>query len=176
MAENLALPADSSYAYAGSRNNEALYGRLYTWAGAMALDDSCNRKLACQDQVQPMHRGLCPQGWHLPDTAEVKALNRFVEADLRVGLENGATALKAKSIWTSGAGTDLFGMRFVPAGYRDYVDKKFLELGNKTHLWTRHGINASMAWHYNLVGSYTDVEVTTTKDKPHAISVRCLQD
>lgn len=176
MAENLALVTDSSYAYAGSATNIARYGRLYTWAAAMGLHDSCNRKTSCMEQVQPMHRGICPQGWHLPDTAEVNGLIRSVEADPRVGLKNGATALKAKSSWTSGAATDLFGMRLLPAGYRDYLDKDFQELGNKTHLWTRHGINASMAWHYNLVGSFTDVEVTTTKDKPQAISVRCLQD
>lgn len=176
MAENLALVTDSSYAYAGSATNIARYGRLYTWAAAMGLHDSCNRKTSCMEQVQPMHRGICPQGWHMPDTAEVNGLIRSVEADSRVGLKNGATAMKAKSSWTSGAATDLFGMRLLPAGYRDYLDKDFQELGNKTHLWTRHGINASMAWHYNLVGSYTDVEVTTTKDKPQAISVRCLQD
>lgn len=175
MAENLAFAADSSFAYAGSRNNLAHYGRLYKWSTAMGLNDSCNRS-ACVEQVNPVHRGVCPEGWHLPDTTEVKAMIRFVEADPAVGFKNGATALKAESAWISGSATDLFGLRVLPAGYRDHLDKSFLEMGNKTFLWTTHDINASMAWHFNLVSSYTDVEVTTTKDKTQAISVRCLKN
>jgi len=175
MAENLALAVDSSYAYSKSLTNAAVYGRLYTWATAMGLEDTCNRK-ACLDQIQPKHRGLCPSGWHVPDTAEAKTLNRFVEADSVVGTKNGAKAMKSTALWASGAGTDQFGFRVLPGGYRDYIDRTFLSQGSKAFFWTSHGINASMAWHFNLVASYTDVEFNTSKDKPQAISLRCLRD
>jgi hypothetical protein len=44
-------------------------GRSYSWAVAMALDNSCNTKV-CRSQIRANHRGVCPVGWHIPSNAE----------------------------------------------------------------------------------------------------------
>jgi uncharacterized protein (TIGR02145 family) len=43
--------------------------RLYDWSTAMALPQNCNSK-ACSSQIQPKHKGICPDGWHIPSRAE----------------------------------------------------------------------------------------------------------
>lgn len=65
IAQNLNYQADSSWWYNSSADSGAKYGRLYTWAAAMGLDDSCNA-FDCSEQVAPIHRGACPSGWHVP--------------------------------------------------------------------------------------------------------------
>ena len=53
MAENLNYKTENSYCYNDSTTYCDMYGRLYTWDVAM---------------------GICPSGWHLPDTTDWKIL------------------------------------------------------------------------------------------------------
>ena len=54
MAHNLNYETEEgNYCYKNSAKYCKKYGRLYTWAAAM---------------------DVCPEGWHLPDTTEWKAL------------------------------------------------------------------------------------------------------
>jgi len=73
LARNLNYKVEGSKYYDNDPANCSKYGRLYNWATAMALDESCNNK-ECADQIQTKHRGICPSGWHLPSNAEWNAL------------------------------------------------------------------------------------------------------
>lgn len=66
---NLEFSADDSWTYGSSPDSIAKHGRLYTWAAAMGLPDSCNRA-SCLEQVRKPHRGACPAGWHVPTQGE----------------------------------------------------------------------------------------------------------
>lgn len=77
----------------------AQYGRLYN---GYAVADA---------------RGLCPNGWHIPTSAEWSELYYFLVSQ---GLEyTGAIALRATSGWPEGSnGTDDFGFSALPGGLR----------------------------------------------------------
>jgi uncharacterized protein (TIGR02145 family) len=54
-----------SWCYDNDPENCAKFGRLYDWAAAMNLPSKCNSS-DCSDLIQSPHRGLCPEGWHIP--------------------------------------------------------------------------------------------------------------
>lgn len=96
MAENLNYKTGDTLEY------ETPYGRHYCWNTAIKV---------------------CPVGWHLPDTAEWKALAHFV--DLYNGPEKSGVSLKSTTGWKEFAemsrkrvadGTDLFGFNAYPSG------------------------------------------------------------
>jgi hypothetical protein len=81
MAENLKYNASNSKCYPdgvsadSSNKNCAAYGRLYNWATAMELETSCNT-MQCYPNTK--NRGVCPEGWHIPNDAEWTVLTDFV--------------------------------------------------------------------------------------------------
>lgn len=100
-----------------------LYGGYYKWS--MAVDSvsllskygKCGYDYHCEitEQVQ----GICPEGWHLPDTTEWKTLWNYA-------LENGdgdsvSSSLKSVDGWEPyegvSQGTNRFGFTALPAGY-----------------------------------------------------------
>jgi len=54
------------------------YGRLYSWATAMKLPDSCNNN-SCKSQISEKHKGICPKDWHIPSKADWDKLLRYVD-------------------------------------------------------------------------------------------------
>lgn len=98
------------------------YGRLYTWSAAMGFDNAYNSRLTEEGMIQAPHRGVCPEGFHLPSDAEWDALAAYVDA--HNGAEGVGTSLKARYLWRQDSirftqvgllyntlipGTDLFG-------------------------------------------------------------------
>ncbi len=76
------------------------------------------------------HRGICPEGWHVPSHDEFSTLFSAVG-----GSATAATKLKSTEVWNEGyTGTDDYGFKLLPAGYRS--EKKFSRLGIETVLWT----------------------------------------
>lgn len=150
MAENLNYDYNvgtaASYCYNDSKDSCAKYGRLYTWSAAMDSagifsneGKGCGRYVTCyaSGKVQ----GVCPAGWHLPDTTEWKALINYVDLQTT---DDAGYALKATSGWrsrngVSGDGSDEFGFGALPAGYRaysEYRDYEFYCVLDYTGFWT----------------------------------------
>ena len=93
MAENLNYEIEGSACPEGDKRNCPKYGRLYTW---------------------DMARTVCPEGWHLPDSADFEQL-----ISAAGGTEVAGNALKSTSGWfKKGNGSDDFGFNALPAGYR----------------------------------------------------------
>jgi len=101
------------------------YGRLYDWETAMKLS-GCNTK-SCANQIQKQHQGVCPSGWHLPDTTEWNKLKIFIEKeiydnweDVDFGWDVG-TKLKSTTGWkessVSDKGVDSYGFGAIGTGY-----------------------------------------------------------
>ena len=79
MAENLNYNVQPSYCPEDTPANCEKYGRLYSWLTAMdTLEEfssntkGCNMHSKCSTFVPT--RGICPEGWHLPDDMEWKEL------------------------------------------------------------------------------------------------------
>jgi uncharacterized protein (TIGR02145 family) len=136
MAENLNYAVDSSWWYMNSADSGRKYGRLYTWAGLMNLPDTCG-KASCANLIQPMHRGVCPSGWHVPNNAEWSTLAQAVSGSM-----DALTALKSRTGWAGdgaeiGNGMDSYGFQLLPAGLRvTGTGTDFMSAGYQSCLWS----------------------------------------
>ncbi|MCL2283765.1 MAG: hypothetical protein FWC26_10675, partial [Fibromonadales bacterium] len=76
--ENLNVNAPRSRCYDDDPINCRIYGRLYDWASAMNLPESCNTT-SCSSQIKTPHQGVCPDGWHIPTLVEWNKLILFAD-------------------------------------------------------------------------------------------------
>ena len=172
-----------------SVENCAKYGRLYNWGAAMdTLATHCGYKKNCQLQGRKRTRGVCPRGWHLPDSAE------WVEM-LEVAGDNPGKKLKASSGWEyngeNGNGTDDFGFSVLPAGMgmladafvEDYPDSldAFFEVDMNAFIWTSQEASSWYAYKVDffhagaVIAPWCD-ENGVDGGKWTANAVRCVQD
>lgn len=179
MAENLNYKVDSSWCGGGGGENEGdctKYGRLYTWAVAVGKsEDECGYGKTCG--LSGKVRGVCPEGWHLPDTTEWIKLFTAVGGNSTAGKK-----LKSQSGWkddndgTSGNGTDAYGFSAFPVGYRDY-DGYFYREGNDAYFCSATEDASYLAFAYGVHLSYSDEFANLGNgNKDDALSVRCVKD
>lgn len=172
FAENLnyRIPsADSGWCFISSPDTCAKYGRLYTWSATL---DGAVSSVASPSGV----RGICPTGWHVPSDAEWDTLVAFVEHDPRVGLDNGGIALKSTTGWMAGTastGSDLFGFRALPSGYR-YSTGQFMSWA-LCGWWSSTAASEANALRRELRNNYNSV-IPGLTEKKAGFSVRCVQD
>ncbi|MDR2581108.1 MAG: hypothetical protein LBC85_08970 [Fibromonadaceae bacterium] len=172
MAENLNYEVSGSACYDNNPSNCVTYGRLYNWATAMGLASTCNSS-SCASQVQSMQQGVCPVGWHLPNSAEWTALMNHVGS-------NAGTKLKANSnLWLSnGSGTDDFGFSALPGGRGG---GGFVFVGNCGFWWSATEASGSLSTRNNEAGFRrmgNDLLgcMMETGNKGRLFSVRCLKN
>jgi len=167
MARNLNYDASGSKCYDNSTANCAKYGRLYDWATAMNLPDSCNPN-SCASQVGAKHQGICPNGWHIPSHTEWTALTDYVG-----GSNNAGFYLKATSGWNEGRnGLGLYGFSALPGGFGN-SDGSFNTVGNSGYWWS------ASVYNYTYGRSMDNREYLgyiSYYNKGILYSVRCLQD
>ena len=76
--KNLDVDVQGSKCYNNEPANCEKYGRLYTWAQAMDIDTKYDKeKLGA---ITLPHKGICPEGTHIPSHAEWEDLVAFVQA------------------------------------------------------------------------------------------------
>ena len=152
----------------------AKYGRLYTWVAAMdsagtfsANGKDCGRYRTCSP-TYPV-RGICPEGWHLPDTTEWKTLFGAVGGQIDAG-----KVLKSQSGWYSnGNGTDAYGFSALPAGRR-FSNGHFDKAGYGAGFWSATEYGSYEAYRMGL-DCYDDAGLYGY-DRYDGFSVRCLKD
>jgi len=143
------------------------FGRLYSWATAMALPDSCNKN-SCKSQISAKHKGICPKFWHIPSNEDWKKLIRYVDSEAPQWSNESETAgkyLKATRGWGGENGTDDYGFSALPS---DGIGMFGVWLSSTES----DRLNA-----YNLVIHHSDNKVGYYSDKKSDFySVRCLKD
>jgi len=179
MAENLNCDVSGSKCYNDNPANCIRYGRLYDWATAMALPSSCNVS-TCASQMQAKHRGICPEGWHIPSDGEWNMLIDYVESECRsAGITPSNISncvlnkLKANStLWSSNTGTDDYGFSALPGGYRQ-SNGIWRSVGNGGYWWSSKENGGSGA-----MCRRTDFIMNSNDGDPKDVlnSVRCVQD
>jgi len=153
-----------SWCYDNSTDSCAKYGRLYNWSTAMAGKSGSN---ANPSGVQ----GVCPNGWHLPSSAEWGNLVTAATVDGYLAGYN----LKSQSGWyNNGNGSDKFGFSALPGGNRS-SDGSFGKVGSSGYWWTATENGGSYA-NYR----YTHGDLKSDVDEYHDVksfgySVRCVQ-
>jgi uncharacterized protein (TIGR02145 family) len=182
-----------SFCYASEESNCDKYGRLYSWAAAMDLPAKCvNVSGSCSDLIEPKHRGLCPQGFHIPTKDEWTVLINYAG-----GEETAGTKLKAAVDWCYYSittereichpGTDDYGFAALLGGEGDYYSGGYSGgfgcqgIGQFGRWWSAseyssseagYILNGTYAWFIEMaVGAYMRPVGTIG-----VYSVRCLKD
>jgi len=178
MAENLNYNVSGSRCYGDINSNCDKYGRLYNWATAMALPDSCNHK-NCISKVLPKHRGICPSGWHIPRDTEWKNL-----VDSIGGSSIAGKYLKAANGWWYSCGKgdsyqykceDKYGFAALPGGIGD-AGGTFTFATEYGYWWSASEYREDAAY-YRYMNYISDAaEWYQYGDKSHFLSVRCVRD
>jgi uncharacterized protein (TIGR02145 family) len=168
MADNLSYATGGvGKCYDNVEANCGIYGRLYSWAAAADLDDGCNTQ-SCA--VASKHRGICPDGWHLPSAAEWSVLVDFVGTAV-------GTQLKSKSGWSNdGNGTDYYGFDALPGGFGGGTGgpDAFDNAGVSGNWWSATEENATKATYRYTYHNYTNFQ-SSGSGKTDLFSVRCVK-
>lgn len=154
-------------------------GRLYTWAAAI---DSANYRYNNKScgygrsvcYFEKNYRGICPEGWHLPDTTEWKILFKSVN--------NNQQALRSEKGWSHSAiGKDDVGFSGVAVGY--YGTNVFSCLHEKCFNSAGNGVVYLSAAEGGVDGAigfcldYSDyAPVYLPYEKSAGFSIRCIKD
>ena len=172
---NSSYTSDStSWCYKNKASNCDKYGRLYTWSAVMdsAAQFSVNAGTMCgygkTCTPNSPHRGICPEGWHVPTNEEYSTLYTYIGGSSTAG-----SLLKSTSGWNnSGNGTDKYGFSVLPAGYRSYYGDFYNE-GGYAYLWS-----ASENDSYSAKNQYFlydgDYVSQSSRSKYYGQSLRCL--
>ena len=189
MAQNLNYTTAKSYCYDDDATNCAIYGRLYTWAGAMdsvgawsTNGTGCGFKKTCTPEY-PV-RGVCPEGWHLPDTTDFRKL---IDA---AGGSQAGKALRSDSGWHYreyyNNGTDKYSFTVLPTGYYYWIytgtaihSPKYTSMGAKSYFWSsiQYSENSDKLYSWGVEFNYEyDYVYRSYIDKFYAVSVRCVKD
>ena len=170
MAENLRFAAAGSFCYEDKENRCRNYGRLYPWHVAMEIpeggSDDADAKKANEN-----HRGICPDGWHIPGNAEWQALEK--KATELYG-DKAVSALKHRDGWNRGSITAESGFNILPSGNR-FSDGEYSEIGTSAYFWAKEGGTGNGCAYWSLVNAGDELLQAEDFDG-FAFSVRCVKD
>lgn len=195
MAENLNY-SDSAetpslktrmWCYNDQPKNCDVGGAFYTWSAAIdsiALYNGGKGVICGYDKecdLPAKVQGICPDGWHLPDSTEWSALFKEVGGSSTAG-----TPLKSQKGWDiikansgNGNGTDTYGFAAIPAGLIEH-EAKYTEHnprynGMLAYFWVATEGSAKTAFtaEFENANRYTRLHYTA---KDMGISIRCVKD
>jgi uncharacterized protein (TIGR02145 family) len=153
----------------------AKYGRGYTWVQALDTTEACDTNSCYFQDFEFPHRGICPEGWHIPSEREWKLLEKYVA--LHNDDEGVGVSLKVKDVWRPYAdvplGTNRFGFSALPF---DPLINDDYPLA-RVYFWTtsQNANYVSSANVFLLVNASTALSKESA-GKSQRIAVRCLQD
>ena len=155
------------------------YGYLYNWMAVMGESTPTNK-------IPSGVQGICPNGWHVPSTAEWEKLKSSVSGQEVVV----AKALAASSGWNTSSNTNAVGTNqantnnasgftALPAGAYSCINSSWSScaisgFGEEAHFWSAT-VSGDSAHQYYMNYNSTYFTVLTTP-KHYAFSVRCLKD
>jgi uncharacterized protein (TIGR02145 family) len=154
------------YCFSNLADSCTVRGGLYQWAEALALPYSCNSS-SCADAVVEPHRGICPDGWHIPTRSETV---EFIAL--------GASALKTTAGWDAwGNGTDASGFHAAPTGLRRTAPPGGLEVFR----FENGSFGMVLSGEYSASGAKgfgltSEINFSGNVEKLEGRSVRCVKD
>lgn len=120
MAENLKYDvAPVTHTRGGGSKREA---GVYSWTEAMRLNESYMTKFVHEGLIDSLHQGICPDGWHVSNSLEWKALLDYVGGPENLLDETWRTS------WDVALGKGLIGVFYNRFDFNlTPLDKKYLE-------------------------------------------------
>lgn len=174
MAENLnydTLDGTGSWCYDNTNSYCDTYGRLYNWATVMGMPSTYNNSVTIGDSVN--HRGICPEGWHVPRSSEWATLEESIG-----GADSAGTYLKTVNGWKSYekiSNLDSYGFSALPGGIYYYgSDSQYV--GALGIWWTATEYTSSDAHSRNMDYFRKYVYMSYYHNKADGFSLRCLRN
>ena len=163
------LETGARCAYGNDEDNADTYGYLYNWH---AVADK---------------RNIAPEGWHVPTDLEYKVLKDYLLSLGRSGRDknlgrypHGSRLAGGADLWKhdeltshSEFGTSGFSAR--PAGYRNYNDGNFCNLGINAYFWSATEVDTGRAFNWGLNYGHTEMSHDNA-GKRYGHSVRLIRD
>lgn len=143
------------------------YGILYNWAAAMDIYDNHHKNT----KGDTYHRGICPAGWHLPNSKEWEQL--FDELG---GNHVAGELMKSSSqLWEPYAVTirDVGGFDATPAGA--YTEDGYRYSTMQALFWSSTSFSKSQAW-CAIIYDFKSEIYNYLDYKCYGHSVRCVKD
>ncbi len=151
-----------SYEFPDEDRNLAVYGRLYNWNASVGLPaGSTDAPVATEEGFV---QGICPDGWHVPNDANVLDL-----------MDYGTVAITADSLWIIPTGDNSSGFNALPAGFYNPGRDRFEGMLGATHFWTSESVSETIAKHCTIEAG-CDLLIDRESVKKYGFSVRCLKD
>jgi len=159
------------------------YGRFYNYITAM---DIGSEYATIEFNAPEKHKGICPDGWHIPSNADWNTLMRAINpscSDENDACDEVGLKLKAWSIlWKSnGRGVDDYGFSALPGGYGISGGLYFRQVG-ELGMWLSSseysdGLNPYYYWYigFGFNGDGAHKYHNAPKDNT-MFNVRCVQD
>jgi uncharacterized protein (TIGR02145 family) len=155
------------YCYNNDVTNCNTYGALYQWAEAVQYQNGATNISSPNPAFTGHIQGICPTGWHIPDTSEFNSLIRSVNGE--------GNALKALGRGTSrGAGTDISGFSALLSGVR-YSDGSFNQSGLYDYFLSVTETSTINNYYMDLTTDSSFIFISSAA-KYYGRSVRCLYD
>lgn len=148
--------------FPNEQENLDTYGHLYTWYAAVGLPNGSDAEPA-RTVNGNFVTGICPPGWHIPDSANVVSL---ASVD--------ALGLMSTNLWLK-PGTNTTGFTALPAGiYESNIDR-FENLLGQTSYWSTVKVNTTAA---KVCSLYYGCQITVLEDMliDKGLSVRCVKN
>lgn len=159
---------NATTSYSGNLTSEqrSKLGYLYNWSATVGLATES----AATNQTSSFsgnRQGICPNGWHVPTSAEWSTLKNYVGS-------NAGAKLKTTSGWYSGGnGTDAYSFAALPAGYANGYSVYYVGYG--ASFWTATPNYSYTAYSCNL-NCNNDNMYSSSNNKNYAQSVRCVRN
>ena len=172
MAQNLSWAAVGSVCPEDSLGGCPKYGRLYSWTTAMELPDSF---LTRKWSGSLPRKGICPEGWHVPSTAEWITL-----WDAVGGTTAAMTIMRSNLGWTDAfdrplaGGSDSVGFRVIPAG-QGFI-REAMGTGQTASFWSATESDSVDAFYWEFYYLINRVTQRTYYGKDDANSLRCVKN
>lgn len=180
MAENLNYEYNEgsakSFCYGNDPKNCEKLGRLYLWSAVMDSaavfskdGKDCGHGKTCGNG--DFVRGVCPEGWHLPNNEEWNTLL------VAIGGSGSACAkLKSASGWNGGVDENVsLGFSALPAGRYTSSNDSFTAMDDGAFFWSRTEFDEERGNEMSL-SCNSEIAQLMHAGKSMAISVRCLKD
>jgi uncharacterized protein (TIGR02145 family) len=157
-------------------------GMYYTWAAAMdsaAMFSNAGENCGDEHKCNPvgLTRGVCPQGWHLPNVDEFETLLLAVgisEPVTEKVMYRGAEGLSALSGWRDKQGSDEFGFSAVGLGILYQTGKMRNLFKEEAIFWSSSEWNDTLAYQMRLRDD--NGLIIEIDKKPYATPIRCVKD
>ena len=184
-----------SWCFDNEPENCKVAGRLYVWSAAIDSvklataknnPQNCGNGTTCKFPAKL--QGICPNGWHLPDTTEWNTLFAAVGGVATLVFEKGIPAirpvfkstaglyLKSLNGWyNNGNGSDAYGFSALPVGAKADGNGSFSGDGKCGFFWSSSELYEDQAYYTDL-DYVNDSAVQFAFDKGMGVSVRCLKD